>query len=418
MEVQRPIIDRDELLKRFLRYVRIDTQASFDSPEYPSSPGQRILGALLVNELRAMGVKDARQDEYGMVWGTVPGTVKHSCPVIALNAHLDTSPEAPGANVKPQVIDRYAGGDIRLPGDPSQVISVADSPELVELVGKTLVTTDGTTLLGGDDKAGVAVIMQAVATWMSDPRHLRGDIRILFTCDEELGHGVQYVDVPALQAEACYTLDGSGANAIDTETFSADLATVTFRGVNIHPSIGKGKMVNAIRAAGYFVAELPMEHAPETTDGRDGFLHPYVIHGEVDRAELKILLRDFETPRLTDQAKWLREIADRTMSHFPGCHCDVQITTQYRNMREGLANRPEVVAKAVEAHRRLGRTPREEAVRGGTDGSRFTELGLPTPNLSSGQHNLHSRLEFVCLDEMVQATEVILALAAVWTETS
>jgi tripeptide aminopeptidase len=410
------LIDRTDLLQRFLQYVRVNTQANAETQDYPSSPGQLQLGRHLTDELLAMGLSDAHQDVFGIVAATLPANVPRDVPVIAFNAHLDTSPEASGDNVNPQVIVDYAGGDILLPGDPSKVIKVSESPELEQLRGATLITTDGTTLLGADDKAGVAVIMQAIRTFREHPELPHGAIRVLFTCDEEIGRGVTHVDLNKLGAQACYTLDGSGANTIDTETFSADLATVTIRGVNIHPAIAKDRMVNAIRATGHFLAQLPADMSPERTADRDGFLHPYWIQGQVDRVVLRILLRDFATAALEEQAKLLHVLAAHTETAIPGCHLTIEVTPQYRNMGDGLAIAPHVVEFAELAHRRLGREPERTIVRGGTDGSRLTELGLPTPNLSTGQHNLHSILEWACLDEMVLATEVVVKIAEIWAE--
>ena len=409
------MINADRLLARFLRYVVIDTTAGRDANVYPSSPGQLELGRLLVRELRETGVQDVEQDAHGLIWGTVPATTRRAVPVVAFNSHLDTSPETTGAGVKPQVIRNYRGGDIVLPGDATKVIRVVDNLELNELLGRTLVTTDGSTLLGADDKAGVAVIVELAAYLLEHPEISHGPVRVLFTCDEEIGHGVDHVDLQKLGATVCYTLDGSGAGEIDTETFSADLATVTVRGVNIHPSIGKGRMVNAVRAAAEFVARLPREKmSPETTDGRDGFLHPFDVHGGVAEMTLKILLRDFQAVNLAAQAELLRTTAAEVERKFPGARIQVDISKQYRNMAAGLVAEPRAVQFAQEAHRRLGRTAQLTIVRGGTDGSQFTERGLPTPNLSTGQHNPHSPLEWACLDEMVQAVEVLAELVQVW----
>ncbi len=410
------VVNRQKLLERFLRYVRIETTANPQTDAYPSSEGQLVLGRLLAEELREMGARDVELTAHGLVFATIPSSVDHPTPVIAFNAHLDTSPDASGKDVQPQVIEHYQGGDIVLPGDTSKVITATTNPELEGMAGCTLVTSDGTTLLGGDDKAGVAIIMQTVESLLTHPQIPHGTIRVMFTCDEEIGRGVQHVDLPQLAADACYTLDGPGADSIDVETFSADLATVTVRGVNIHPAIAKDRMINAVRGLGYFISCLPAEASPERTDGRDGFLHPYTLHGAVDETELKILLRSFDTAKLEAQAELLRTMADKTRQQFPGISVDVAICPQYRNLGDGLAKAPQTVEFAEEAHRRLGRTPRRDIVRGGTDGSRLTELGLPTPNLSSGQHNLHSPLEWVCLDEMVQAVEVCVALAGVWSE--
>jgi tripeptide aminopeptidase len=408
----------ETLLDRFCRYVRIDTQADESAGTYPSSPGQLELGRLLVAELLAMGLGDAAQDEHGIVLATVPATVRRSAPAIAWIAHLDTSPETSGHGVKPVVHRDYGGGDLVLPGDPSKVIRVSESPELAKLKGATLVTTDGTSLLGADDKAGIAVIMEAAAYLASHPEVPHGPVRLCFTCDEEIGHGVDHLDLKKLGAVAGYTLDGGGVGEIDGETFSADLAVVTVRGINIHPSIGKGRMVNAVRLAGAFLDRLPWQTlSPETTDGREGFLHPYRIEGGVAEATMRILLRDFDTPRLAEHAALLRHAAALLQAEHPRARVDVQVTPQYRNMAEGLAKEPRALTFAEEAMRRVGLQPKRTIVRGGTDGSRLTELGLPTPNLSTGEHNLHSPLEWTCLEEMATAVRVLVELAKVWGET-
>ena len=407
----------DALLDRFCRYVRIHTQADETATAYPSSPGQLELGALLTRELRALGLRDAEQDEHGIVLATLPATVAHAAPTIAWIAHVDTSPETSGLNVKPVVHADYKGGDIVLPGDPSRVLRVADNPELDQLKGKTIVTTDGTTLLGADDKAGVAVIMEAAAQLLARPEVQHGPIRVCFTCDEEIGHGVDHVDLKKLGAHVGYTLDGSGQGEIDGETFSADLAVVTVRGVNIHPAIGKGRMVNAVRLAGLLLDRLPrLCLSPETTADRDGFLHPYRIEGGVAETTIRILLRDFDTARLADRAEVLRAVARTVTAEFPQASIDVRIVKQYRNMADGLKEEPRALAFAEEAMRRAGLQPKLTIVRGGTDGSRLTEMGLPTPNLSCGEHNLHSPLEWTCLEEMATAVRVLVELARVWGE--
>ena len=406
----------DRLLERFLRYVRVHTTAVDDAAEYPSSPGQVELGKMLAGELSEMGLTDVEHDAHGLVWATVPATIDRVTPVIAFNSHLDTSPETTGENVSPQVIRKYSGGDIPLPGDPSKIITIADNPELDDLHGCTLITTDGTTLLGGDDKAGVAVIMELATHLTEHPEIPHGDVRVLFTCDEEIGHGVDHVDLEKLGATVGYTLDGAGANEIDVETFSADLATVTMHGVNIHPSIAKDRMANALRAAGEFLSRLPREWSPECTSEREGFLHPYVVEGGVAEVTLKILLRDFDTSALATQAERLHTIASAVETGYPGIRVAVNIQRQYRNMAEGLDKEPRAVKFAAEAHQRLGRDPKLTIVRGGTDGSQFTEHGLPTPNLSTGQHNPHSPLEWACLDEMAQATELLVQLVQIWAE--
>ena len=429
-------INQQRLLGRFLRYVQIDTTAGEPGGAYPSSPGQLVLGKLLADELREMGLKEVEHDSHGLVWATVPATIKphgnESLPVVAFNAHVDTSPETTGKNVKPHVINHYKGGDIVLgevagtlrvpsPADgtrsvpATKVIRVAENPELKQLLGQTIITTDGTTLLGADDKSGVAAIMELAHTLVEHPQIPHGPIRILFTCDEEIGHGIDHVDLKKLGATVCYTLDGSGAGEIDTETFSADLATVTIRGINIHPSIGKGRMVNAVRVAAALLDRLPKGTlSPETTDGRDGFLHPYTIEGGVAEVKIKVLLRDFDTGGLAEKAELIRAAANEVSVEFPGSIIEVQVTKQYRNLSEGLAREPRAVAYAQEAFRRLGREAKLTIIRGGTDGSQLTERGLPTPNLSTGEHNPHSPLEWTCLEEMVQAVEVLVELVQVW----
>jgi tripeptide aminopeptidase len=407
----------DRLLDRFCRYARIDTQAVEGAKTYPSSPGQLELGRVLVGELRALGLADAAADEHGIVMATIPANVPGPTPVIALLAHLDTSPETSGRHVRPVIHENYQGDDIILPGDSSKVIRVAENPELQSLLGKTIITTDGTTLLGADDKAGVAVIMETAARLLARPDLPHGPVRICFTCDEEIGRGVDHIDLTKLGATVGYTLDGGGTGEIDCATFSADLATVTVRGVNIHPMIAKGRMVNAVRVAARFIERLPWQRlSPEATSGRDGFLHPYRIDGGVAEVTVRVLLRDFETARLAEQAELLRGIARTVTAEHPAASIDIAVTPQYRNMAEGLAREPRAVAFAEAAMRRCGLSPRRTSVRGGTDGSRLTELGLPTPNLSAGEHNPHSPLEWTCLEEMDTAVRVLMQLVQVWAK--
>ena len=412
-------IDHERLLARFLRYVQVDTTANPSATTYPSSPGQLELGRVMVDELRAIGLSDVVQDSHGIVTATLPSNVPHNAPTIAFCAHLDTSPETSGQGVKPQVWRKYPGGDLPLSAASRQVIRVADSPKLAKLIGQTIITSDGTTLLGADDKAGLAAIVEALAYLAEHPEIPHGAIRACFTCDEEIGHGVDHIDVPGLGATVCYTLDGSGTDQIANETFSADLATVIFRGVNIHPAIAYGRMINAVRAVGVFLDRLPRTaRSPETTCDRQGFLHPYHIDGGVAQTTVQILLRDFDTPKLAESAELLRQIAATVIADFPGLQIDVQITEQYRNLADGLEREPRAVAHAVTAHRRLGREPELTIVRGGTDGSRLTELGLPTPNLSTGEHNAHAPIEWSCLEEIAQAAELVVELARVWGEPS
>lgn len=408
-------MNRQRLLDRFLQYVQINTTAVEDSGKYPSSPGQLELGKLLVKQMQEMGISDAEQDQWGIVYGTIPGTVA-GAPVIAFNSHVDTSPETTGKSVRPNVIENYDGRDIVLSGDPTKVISTSNCPELAEASGKTIITSDGTTLLGGDDKAGVAIIMELANHLLENPGIEHGDVKLFFTCDEEIGHGVDHVDIKKINATVCYNFDGGGQGDIDEETFSADMALVTFTGVNTHPAYGKDKMVNASRAAGHFLAQLPSDLSPERTDGRDGFLHPYVVEGGVAKATLKILIRDFDTAKLSQHAEILRSTATEVEAKCPGTKIEIEIIQQYRNMADGLVNEPRAVEYAVAAHESLGRDYNRTIVRGGTDGSRLTELGLPTPNLSSGQHNIHSPLEWACLDEMLAACEVGLEIVKKWAE--
>ncbi len=397
--------------------MKINTTARDGIDDYPSSPGQLELGKLLREELQAMGIADSEQDAWGVVMGTLPATVEQHVAHHRLLRHLDTSPETTGTGVQPQVIENYAGGEIVLPGDPTRVIRPTENPELAALIGRTIITTDGTTLLGADDKAGVAVIMET-AQWLMEHREIaHGPVRLCFTCDEEIGRGVDHLAPADLGAVVCYTLDGQGADEIDVETFSADLAILSIRGANIHPGAAKGRMTNAVRVAASLLDRLPRTRmSPETTEGREGFLHPYEIAGGVAEARLRILLRDFETSALARSAELLNQAVAATQAEFPGAMLDMEIKKQYRNMAFGLAKEPRAVAYAARALARLGRTARETIVRGGTDGSRLTELGLPSPNLSTGEHSPHSPLEWTCLEEMVGAVEWLVKLAEVWAE--
>ncbi|SRR6056297_2491509 len=407
-------INRQRLLDRFLRYVGVDTPADPHSSSYPSSACQRDLAELLAGELSAMGADDVHVDSNALVWATVPATGDcRNAATVALVSHLDVSPEAPGTGVKPQVIESYAGGDIPLPA--GNRITVADCESLKGMQGKTLITTDGTTLLGGDDKAGVAIIMELAETLIENPHVSHGPVRILFTCDEEIGHGTDKIDLQKLSATVGYTIDGGGSGILDVETFSADGATVTFTGHNIHPSIGKDRMINAVRAAADFVAMLPKGHCtPETTDGREGFIHAHGIHGGVGRAEVTLILRSFDEADLTEYAETLRTTAARVVGQTPGVRADVEVRRQYRNLAEGLRDVPEAITLAEQAFVNLGRNCTRAIIRGGTDGSQLTEKGLPTPNLSSGQHNIHSVTEFACLDEMIEAVEHLVELTKLW----
>lgn len=408
------MINRKQLLERFIQYVQIGTAANSECEDYPSSPGQLKLGRLLLQQLLEMGIEDAHQDEHGLVWGTVPSNVDRTPPTVLLNAHLDTSPEAPGDGCKPQVIENYDGKEITLLS--GELIDLEATPELSSLVGHTLITTDGRTLLGGDDKAGVAVIMQCIQFWAENPSVPHGPIRILFTCDEEIGRGTQHFDPRKANATVGYTLDGGGAGTIDEETFSADGATVTFRGRNTHPSVGKGKMVNAVRAASQFVSLLPLEFlSPESTCDREGFVHPYTIHGGVSEVTVQFILRDFVTAKLTEHVNLLRATADKVLNRFPGVTIDVATCAQYRNMADALRKFPKAITLAELAFRDLGLPSRRDSIRGGTDGALMSALGLPTPNLSVGQYNIHSVREFASLDYMVQAAQHAIRLMELWS---
>jgi len=408
-------INRQRLLERFLSYVCINTAANPDTRRYPSCPGQWELGGLLTQQLEDISADYPHQDEHGLTWASIPATDGGNSPTIALIAHMDTSPEAPSEHVRPQVIESYAGGDIALPN--GQVIRVDRTPELKHLVGSTLITTDGNTLLGGDDKAGVAILMELANHLMENPHLQHGTVRLLFTCDEEIGRGTDRINLNKLDAMVGYTLDGGDAGQLDVETFSADAATVTFTGHNIHPALAKGRMVNAVRAAADFVASLPRDQqTPETTEGREGFIHAHSLQGGVGTATVELILRSFDTAKLEEYGDQIRQLADDVESRFPGLLVYVNQRAQYRNLAEGLKQLPAAISLAEQAYQNLGRRCERTIVRGGTDGSQLTEKGLPTPNLSSGQHNIHAVHEFACLDQMVEAVEHLVELLRLWSE--
>jgi len=410
--------DRRELLERFLRYVRIDTQSDENSPTSPSTEKQKDLSRLLAEELRALGCADARMDEWGYVFATVPGNLPagSTVPTIGLIAHVDTYHATPGGGVKPQVIEDYRGGDIALPGDPSQVITVADSPNLGRCVGHTIVTSDGTTLLGADDKGGVAEIVTLVAWLGRHPEFRHGPIKIAFTTDEEVGRGTEHFDVAAFGAAYAYTLDGSDLGEIEDETFCADSALVTVEGHDVHPGYAKGKMVNAVRVAAALVESLPQDLLPETTDERQPYLHPYAVTGDVSRAELKLLLRAFSVEELREREAALRAAADEVGARFPRARIAIEVKESYRNMRYEIARDPKVLEHAIEAVRRAGIEPVRRAIRGGTDGARLSFMGLLTPNIWAGGQLFHSVREWVSLEWMCRAVEATLHLLQVWVE--
>jgi tripeptide aminopeptidase len=407
-----------DALERFLRYVQYDTQSDEQSTMYPSTERQLVLLRDLAAELRVIGAADVSMDQYGYVTATIPATTdKRGIPPIGFIAHVDTSPEMSGAGVKPIVHRAYDGRDLVLPDDPDAVLRPSNIPELADHIGHDIVTASGTTLLGGDDKAGVAEIMTAVAHLVAHPDILHGVVRIAFTPDEEIGRGTRHFDIAAFGAACAYTLDGGPRGEIEFESFSADAMTVTFYGFNTHPGYAKGRMVNAIKVASAFVAALPPDSlSPETTGAYEGFVHPYVVQASVDRTSVKLIVRDFVTAGLKDKETMLREIAERAASRFDGARVEIAIEEQYRNMREVLDHHPDVVEHAREAIRRAGLQPHSKPIRGGTDGSRLSFMGLPTPNLFAGEHNFHSRLEWVAVQDMEKAVEVIVNLATVWAE--
>ncbi len=407
----------EDLLDRFLRYVQIDTQSAENSTTYPSTAKQLDLLRLLEDELRALGCADVQLDCHGYLTATIPSTLPpgRTAPVVGFLAHVDTTPEITGAGVRPIVWRNYAGGEIRLPGDPAQVIDPAETPELRDCIGHDLITSDGTTLLGADDKAGVAEIVTAAAYLLAHPEIQHGVIRLALTPDEEVGHGTDYFDVAAFGADVAYTVDGSTAGTIEYETFNADTAIVEIHGRNVHPGYAKGKMVNSLKLAANLIGRLPQDRlSPETTEGREGYLHPLQIEGNTELTRIRFIIRDFSRDGLHEIENLLRQIAADVVNQEPRARIDVRIEESYRNMAEILSRRPEIVARAEEAIRRAGLTPRCEPIRGGTDGARLTFAGLPTPNLFAGGHNFHSKREWVSLQDMDRAVETIVQLVQLW----
>ena len=406
------------VLDRFLRYVRYDTQSREGASTYPSTEGQLVLLGVLASELRELGAADVQIDAHGYVTATVPATSgKQQVPTIGFIAHVDTSPEMPGANVRPIVHTGYDGLDILFPDDPALVLRPADNPALAERVGDDIVTASGQTLLGADNKAGVAVIMSAVEHLLGHPEIPHGPIRVGFTPDEEVGAGTRFFDVAAFGATAAYTMDGGRRGELEYESFSADAMTVTFHGFNTHPGYAKDAMVNALRAAADFVSRLPPQASPERTAGYEGFVHPYSISGGVERAAVRLIVRDFDTGELKRRVARVSEHAHKASS-ASGARVEIVVEEQYRNMREVLDQHPAVVNYAREAIRRAGIEPIEKPIRGGTDGSKLSFMGLPTPNIFVGEHNFHSRREWVSVQDMEKAVDVVVNLARVWEERS
>ena len=405
----------EDVLERFLRYARIDTQSAQVSDAYPSTPKQLDLSRLLVEELRAAGLEDAELTEHGYVFATLPGAAE--CPTVGLNAHVDTSPDASGTGVSPQVIRAYDGCPIVLQGDPSQVLDPLENEELAARVGHDLVTTDGTTLLGADDKAGVAEIMAAVAYLADhpDPPHAR--VRVAFTVDEEVAAGTEHFDLAQFGADVAYTLDGSGLGELQTETFSAKSAKVTIRGHSVHPGTAKGRLVNAAKLAADLVAALPRDRlSPETTEEREGFVHPTRIEGGAERAAVEFILRDHDGGRLDEHEAFLCELVDELAASEPRARVTMEVEDQYTNMGPVIDQHPRVVEAAEEAIRRVGVEPVRTIIRGGTDGSRMSAMGLPTPNLFTGGQNYHSVKEWASVQDMAAAAATVVELARVWAE--
>jgi tripeptide aminopeptidase len=403
--------------ERFLRYVVIDTQSDPTSPTYPSTAKQKDLGALLARELRDLGLADAHLDEFGYVYATIPANTDKQVPVICFCSHMDTSPDCTGKGVKPQIVRNYRGGDIVLPGDAAQIIRAAEHPALLDQIGNDIVTSDGTTLLGADNKAGVAEIMDAAYILINNPQLKHGAIKLLFTPDEEIGRGVDKADLKKLGADFGYTIDGESAGHIEDETFSADAATVTIEGVSTHPGFAKGKMEHAIKIAAAIVERLPKDTcSPETTEGKQGFLHPVGIHGALEQATVSFIVRDFADDGLRQKEELLETTIKDVMKGFPRSSYRLEIKPQYRNMKQVIDRHPQLIDYAMEAIRRAGLEPVKTSIRGGTDGSRLSFMGLPCPNIFAGEHAFHSRLEWVSVQDMEKATQTIVHLAMIWEE--
>jgi tripeptide aminopeptidase len=403
--------------ERFLRYVVIDTQSDASSSTCPSTEKQKHLGRLLASELKAIGLADAHLDEHGYVYATIPANTGKSVPVICFCSHMDTSPDCTGTNVKPQIVKNYRGGDIALPADPVQVIRVAEHPELKNQIGNDIITTDGTTLLGADNKAGVAEIMDAAHFFINNPQVKHGTIKILFTPDEEIGRGVDKVDLKKLGADFAYTIDGETAGHIEDETFSADGATITIEGVSTHPGFAKGKMEHAIKIAAAIIDRLPKDTcSPETTEDKQGFLHPIGISGALEQATIGFIVRDFTNEGLKEKERLLENIVRDVMKNYPRSTYRMEVKEQYRNMKQVIDRHPEIVDYAIEAIRRAGLEPHRSSIRGGTDGSRLSFMGLPCPNIFAGEHAFHSRLEWVSRQDMEKAVQTIVHLATIWEE--
>jgi tripeptide aminopeptidase len=408
----------ESALDRFLRYAKIDTQSKEDQDKVPSTEKQLVLAKLLAKELKELGARDVRVSEFGIVYGMIPGNLPENSkvPVIGFMAHMDTSPEVSGENVNPVIHKNYRGGDITLPKDPTQVITVAKSPDLNNLIGDDIITADGTTLLGSDDKAGCAEIMTMIDILRRNPQLKHGAIAVAFTPDEEVGGGIDKFDVAGFGAQFAYTVDGEELGEISTETWSARTATVHFQGKNTHPGTAKGIMVNSAYAAADFMTRFPPNMLPETTEGRVGFVHPYTGTLDAEESSIKILLRDFELSGLNAKEQMIRRMARSVGLKFPKVKVTVEVKENYKNMKEVLKNYPQLTDYAMEAARRAGLTPHIKAIRGGTDGANLTFRGLPTPNLFTGGHNFHGKLEFNSVRGLEKTTETLVNLVQLFAE--
>jgi tripeptide aminopeptidase len=405
----------ESIASRFMRYVQIDTQSDPESDSFPSTSKQKDLSQLLARELQEMGIADAHMDEWGYVYATIPSNSSNKVPVICFCAHVDTAPDCSGTHVKPILHKNYQGQDIVLPDDPTQVISTKNHPYLLERMGDDIITASGLTLLGADDKAGVAVIMELAKRLQDDPAIPHGEVKILFTPDEEVGRGVEHVDMKKLGADFGYTLDGSERGSLEFETFSADGVEITLQGVIAHPGSAKGKMVNAIKLGAAFLDALPKhEWTPEVTADREGFVHPTDIKGGAESATLKFIVRDFDTKKLQLHEERLEGILKEVLSAYPNCSYSFVVKEQYRNMREVIDQHPDIIRHAQAAMRACGIEPVSSPVRGGTDGSRLSFMGLPCPNLFTGEMALHSKQEFVSVQDMEKATAVLVNLLQQW----
>ena len=403
---------------KLMRYVQVDTQSDPESLTFPSTEKQKELSKMLVKELIEMGVSDAEMDEWGYVFATISGnSTKENIPTICFCSHVDTAPDCSGANVKPILHQNYQGQDIILPDDPSQVITVKDHPYLSKRIGDDIITASGLTLLGADDKAGVAIIMQLAQELMNNSSHIHGDVQILFTPDEEVGRGVDKLEMDKLNADIGYTLDGGPRGSLEGDTFSANSITIRFKGVSAHPGYAKGKMVNAVKVMSYFIDQLPpASFSPETTSGSQGFVHPYNLKGQLEESSVDFLIRDFDTKNLEKHQKVLTDLAEATIHHFEGSSFEVEVKEQYRNMREVLDEHPHVEANALQAMKRIGIEPQQDLVRGGTDGARLSFMGLPCPNLFTGEMAIHSKHEYVSVQDMEAAVKTCIEILKVYEE--